>query len=125
MSEQKQERSLNRCEFIGRLGKDAETKFTPSGVAKTSFSIATSHSYKVGEEWKSDTTWTNVVLWRSERVAEYLKKGERVFLAGRLSTRSYDKDGVTKWITEVVADEVMLLGGKSGTAQTAAEPDGW
>jgi single-strand DNA-binding protein len=124
MSDNKQERSLNRCEFIGRLGKDAETKFTPSGVAKTSFSIATSHSYKVGEEWKSETTWTNVVLWRSENVAAFLLKGTRVFLTGRLSTRSYDKDGEKKYITEVVADEVMLLGGKPG-GQPAAEPDGW
>lgn len=115
------ERSLNRVCLLGRLGKDAETKFTPSGVSCTKFSIATSQSWKdkTSNEWKSETTWTNVVLWRQEKVAEYLVKGGQVYVEGRLSTRSYDdKDGKKVYTTEVVADEVILLGGKQGSSDS-------
>jgi single-strand DNA-binding protein len=110
-------RSVNKVILIGHLGKDAETKFTPSGVAKTTFSVATSRRWKDQQsgEWKEETDWANVVLWRSENVANYLQKGKQIYVEGRLSTRSYDdKDGNKKWITEVVADEVILLGGRGG-----------
>ncbi|HEV8147343.1 MAG TPA: single-stranded DNA-binding protein, partial [Bryobacteraceae bacterium] len=64
-------------------------------------------------EWKEETNWTNVVLWRGENVAPYLTKGKQVFVEGRLQTRSYDdKDGKKVWATDVVADEVILLGGR-------------
>jgi single-strand DNA-binding protein len=96
------------------LGKDAETKYLANGTAKTTFSIATSHRYKKGEEWVEDTEWTNVVLWRSENISTYLTKGTKVFLEGRLATRSYDKDGEKKYVTEVVADNVILLGDGQG-----------
>ena len=87
------ERSLNRVTLIGRLGKPAETKFTPAGAACTKFSVATSQSWKDKStgEWRDDTTWTNVVLWRQEKVGEYLLKGTQVYVEGRLSTRSYDE----------------------------------
>jgi len=110
-------RSVNKVILVGNLGKDAETKFTPSGVAKTTFSVATSRRWKDNQtgEWKEETDWANIVLWRSENVANYLTKGKQVYVEGRLSTRSYDdKDGQKKWITEVVADEVILLGGRGG-----------
>jgi single-strand DNA-binding protein len=105
-------RSLNRVTLIGNLGKDAETKFIPSGVACTRFSIATSRSYKSGEEWKEETDWHNIVLWRSENLANYLTKGKQVYVEGRLQTRSYDKDGQKLYSTEVIATDVILLGGK-------------
>src|SRR6476469_8622430 len=110
-------RSVNKVILVGHLGKDAETKFTPSGVAKTTFSVATSRRWKDNQtgEWKEETDWANIVIWRSENVANYLTKGKQVYVEGRLSTRSYeDKDGQKKWITEVVADEVILLGGRGG-----------
>ena len=112
-------RSVNKVILVGNLGKDAETKFTPSGVAKTTFSVATSRRWKDQQtgEWKDETNWSNIVLWRSENVGQYLTRGKQVYVEGRLSTRSYDdKDGVKKYITEVVADEVILLGGRGGDA---------
>ena len=119
-------RSVNKVILIGNLGRDAETKFTPSGVAATRFSVATSRRWKDKEsdEWKEDTNWTNVVLWRAENLASYLLKGKQVYVEGRLQTRSYDdKDGKKVYATEVIAEEVVLLGGQaegqSGAPQAA------
>lgn len=120
-------RSVNKVILLGNLGKDAETKFTPSGVAKTTFSVATTRKWKQGEEWKEATDWHNVVLWRSENVGAFLLKGKPVYVEGRTETRSYDaKDGTKKYITEIVADNVILLGGGGEQAQRApkqSKPD--
>jgi single-strand DNA-binding protein len=108
-------RSVNKVILLGHLGKDAETKFTPSGVAKSTFSVATSRRWKDQQtnEWKEVTNWHNVVLWRSENLANYLLKGKQVYLEGRIESRSYDdKDGQKRYITEVVCDEIILLGGR-------------
>ena len=110
-------RSVNKVILVGNLGRDAETKFTPSGVARTTFSVATTRRWKDQQsgEWKDETDWHNIVLWRSENVANYLTKGKQVYVEGRLQTRSYDdKDGQKRYTTEVVADEVILLGGRGG-----------
>ncbi len=108
-------RSVNKVILLGNLGKDAETKFTPGGVSVTNFSIATTRSWKDGDEWKEQTEWSNVVAWRKEKLANYLTKGTQVYVEGRLQTRSYEtKSGERKYITEVVADEVILCGGRSG-----------
>jgi len=109
--------------LIGNLGRDAETKFTPSGAAVTRFAIATTRSWKDQQtnEWKEETNWTNVVLWRQENLANYLTKGKQIYVEGRLQTRSYDdKDGKKVYATEVVAEEVLLLGGRGeGSAEQA------
>src|SRR5438270_11984776 len=108
-------RSVNKVILVGNLGRDAETKFTPSGAAVTRFAVATTRSWKDQQtnEWKEETNWTNVVLWRQENVANYLTKGKQIYIEGRLQTRSYDdKDGKKVYATEVVADEVILLGGR-------------
>ncbi|HWC96411.1 MAG TPA: single-stranded DNA-binding protein [Candidatus Sulfopaludibacter sp.] len=108
-------RSVNKVILLGNLGKDAETKFTPSGVARSTFSIATSRRWKdqSSGEWKEETDWHNIVLWRSENLSTYLLKGKKVYVEGRLQTRSWDdKDGQKKYMTEVVADELILLGGR-------------
>jgi single-strand DNA-binding protein len=108
-------RSVNKVILIGNLGRDAETKFTPSGAAVTRFAIATTRSWKdqQSSEWKEETNWSNVVLWRQENLANYLTKGKQVYIEGRLQTRSYDdKDGKKVYATEVVAEEVILLGGR-------------
>ncbi len=110
-------RSVNKVILVGNLGKDAETRFTPQGAARTTFSVATSRRWKDQQtgEWKEETDWHNIVLWRSENVATYLTKGKKVYLEGRLHTRSYDdKDGNKRYSTEVVADDVILLGGREG-----------
>ncbi|HEY7211381.1 MAG TPA: single-stranded DNA-binding protein [Bryobacteraceae bacterium] len=125
-------RSVNKVLLIGNLGRDAETKFTPSGAAVTRFSVATTRSWKDQQtnEWKEETNWTNVVLWRQENLANYLTKGKQVYVEGRLQTRSYDdKDGKKVYATEVVADEVILLGGRGesgveGGGQGAARSSG-
>jgi len=108
-------RSVNKVILIGHLGRDAETKFTPSQVSVTKFSVATNRRWKdqASGEWKEETDWSNVVLWRQENLANYLTKGKQVYVEGRLQTRSYeDKDGKKVWTTEVVADDVILLGGR-------------
>ena len=113
-------RSVNKVILIGNLGRDAETKFTPSGTAVTRFSVATTRSWKDQQsgEWKEETNWSNVTLWRQENVANYLTKGRQVYVEGRLQTRSYeDKDGKKVYATEVVADDVILLGGRGDGAQ--------
>jgi single-strand DNA-binding protein len=109
-------RSVNKVILIGHLGRDAETKFTPSGAAATRFSVATSRRWKDQQtnDWKEETNWTNVVLWRQENLANYLTKGKQVYVEGRIQTRSYDdKEGKKVYATEVVADEVILLGGRA------------
>ena len=106
-------RSVNKVTLLGHLGKDAEGKFLPSGVNVAKFSVATSRRWKDkgSDEWKEETEWTNVSLWRSENLVPYLTKGKQVYVEGRLQTRSYDKDGEKRYSTEVVADDVILLGG--------------
>ena len=110
-------RSVNKVILIGHLGRDAETKFTPGGAAVTRFSVATNRRWKDQQsgEWKEETDWSNVVLWRQENLGQYLTKGKQVYVEGRLQTRSYeDKDGKKVWSTEVVAEDVILLGGQGG-----------
>ena len=122
-------RSVNKVILIGHLGKDAETKFTPTGVSVTKFSVATNRRWKdqATGEFKEETDWSNVTLWRGENVANYLTKGKQVYVEGRLQTRSYeDKDGKKVYATDVVADEVILLssggqGGQGGGADFSQE----
>jgi single-strand DNA-binding protein len=117
-------RSVNKVILIGNLGRDAETRFTPSGIPVTKFSVATSRRWKDQQtgDWKEETDWTNIVLWRQENLANYLTRGKQVYIEGRLQTRSYeDKEGKKVWATEVVADDVILLGGR-GEAPSAEAP---
>jgi single-strand DNA-binding protein len=110
-------RSVNKVILIGRLGKDAESKFTPSGTSVATFSIATSWRQKDQQtgEWKEHTDWHNIVFWRAENVAPYLTKGTQVYIEGRLQTRNYEnKEGKKVYVTEVVAEELILLGGRQG-----------
>ncbi len=117
-------RSVNKVILVGHLGRDAETRFTPGGAAKTTFSVATNRRWKDQQtgEWKEETDWHNIVLWRQENVANYLTKGVQVYVEGRLQTRNYeDKDGKKVYVTEVVGDNVILLGGRGAGAETGAE----
>jgi len=112
-------RSVNKVILIGHLGKDAETKFTPNGTARTTFTLATNRSRKDQQtgEWKEITDWHNIVLWRSENVANYLQKGKQVYIEGHIENRSWDdKEGQKRYITEVVCEELILLGGRGGDA---------
>lgn len=120
-------RSVNMVILIGYIGRDAETTFTPNGIAVTKFSVATTHSLKdqSSDEWKEETNWTNVVLWRSENLASYLTKGQQVYLEGRLQNRSYeDREGRRVFVSEVVSDEIILLGSNKERTSAAAPPPG-
>jgi single-strand DNA-binding protein len=108
-------RSVNKVILIGHLGRDAETAFTPSQTSVTKFSVATNRRWKdqASGEWKEETDWSRVVLWRAENLAPYLTKGKQVYVEGRLRNYSYeDKDGKKVYATEVVAEDVILLGGR-------------
>jgi single-strand DNA-binding protein len=117
-------RSINRVELLGHLGKDVEVKYTPTGIQVASFSIATSRSFKKqnSTEWTEVTDWHKCILWRCEKVAQFLLKGKQVFVAGRLQTRSYeDREGTKRSVTEVIVDELILLGGGGGSERPAGD----
>jgi single-strand DNA-binding protein len=111
-------RSVNKVILVGNLGKDAETKFTPSGISVSKFSLATGRRTKDSQtgEWKDITDWHNIVVWKTENIANYLLKGKQIYLEGRIETRSYEKDGQKHYMTEIICEaiNVMLLGGGAG-----------
>ena len=116
--------SVNKVILIGNLGRDAETKFTPSGTSVTNFSLATTRRWKdqTSGEWKEQTDWHRVKYWRAENVANYLLKGKQVYVEGRLETRSYDdKDGKKVYTTEVVCEHLVLLGSRQDSGSAPEE----
>src|ERR1043166_5333141 len=118
------ERSVNKVTLVGRLGKNAEQKFTPSGVAVSQFSVATSSRWKdkASGEWRDLTEWHHLVFWRSENVSQYLVKGCRVYVEGRIQTRSWEgTDGVKRYRTEIVVEELILLGDGTRKPLSGAE----
>ncbi|MEA3428209.1 MAG: single-stranded DNA-binding protein, partial [Thermodesulfobacteriota bacterium] len=103
---------LNKVMLIGRLGRDPELRYTPNGLAIANFSIATSEEWKdknSGEK-KERTEWHRIVVFGKlgELCGEYLAKGRQVYIEGRLQTRSWEKDGVTKYTTEIVASDIQF-----------------
>tara|TARA_R110001592_G_scaffold327353_3_gene608497 strand:+ start:2299 stop:2718 length:420 start_codon:yes stop_codon:yes gene_type:complete len=115
--------SLNKVQIIGRLGKDPETRMTPSGAKAVSFSVAISEKYK-GEE---KTEWINVVLWNkvADIAEQYLKKGSEVYIEGKMQTSSWEQDGQKKYKTEVIGFTMQMLGSKQdnqGQAQGGFTP---
>ena len=108
--------SLNKVMLIGNLGKDPEVRAIPSGVKVANFSIATSENYTGKDGNKVEKTeWHNIVMWRglAEVAEKYLKKGSPVFIEGRLQTRSWDdQSGNKRYTTEIVADNMVMLGGR-------------
>ncbi len=109
-------RSINKVILIGNLGQDPELRYTPSGTAVCNMRIATNESYKDSNgEWVDKTEWHSVVAWArlAEICGQYLKKGSQVYFEGSLQTRSWeDRDGNTRYTTEVKAREMMMLSGR-------------
>jgi single-strand DNA-binding protein len=107
-------RGLNKVMIIGRLGRDPEMRYTPSGRPVTTFSVATSRTWNTSEgERRTETEWFNVVAWGSlaEICKQYLTKGQQVYIEGRLQTRHWDdNEGVKRTSTEIVANEMIMLG---------------
>jgi single-strand DNA-binding protein len=102
--------SLNKAMIIGNLGRDPEMRYTPNGQAVTQFTVAVNRNYKdASGEWKEETEWFRVVAWGplAERTAEYLRKGRKVYVEGRLQTRTWeDQDGQKHYTTELIANTV-------------------
>ena len=119
---------VNKVILVGNLGKDPEVRHLENGRAVANFSLATSESYKNREGEKvTQTEWHNVVLWTplAELAEKYLKKGNQVYIEGKVTTRSYeDKEGVQKYITEIVGREMTFLGGKPSTSEGGSSDTG-
>lgn len=110
-------KSVNKVILLGNLGKDPEVKYTPQGTPVAKLTVATNYRYKdKNEQWQDQTEWHNVVLWQrlAEIAGEYLKKGSKVYIEGRLQTRSWDdkQTNQKRYMTEIVANDLVLLGGR-------------
>ena len=136
-------KSLNKIMLIGNAGKDTEIRYTGTGKAVASFSLATTDSWKdkASGQMQEKTEWHNIVAWErlAEICGEYVKKGKRVYVEGRVTNRSYDdKEGNKRYISEVIASDIILLDGggqrdggggggsyrqSSPASMPAAEPD--
>lgn len=120
-------KGLNKVMLIGNLGKDPELRYTTSGKAVANFSLATSESWKDADgNAQEKTEWHNIVAWQklAEICGEWLKKGKKVYIEGRIQTRSYDdkNTGQKRYITEIVADNMLMLDGGGG-ARTASSSE--
>ena len=118
---------VNKVILVGNLGKDPEVRHLEGGNSVAHFTLATNEYYKDKQGARVERTeWHNISAWRglAELAAKYLKKGTQVYIEGKLRTRQYqDKDQQTRYITEIIADEISLLGGRPGGASpTAAGP---
>src|SRR5947209_3760267 len=119
-------KSVNKVILVGNLGKDPEIKYTPNGVPVAKFSLATNERFKdKSGEWQDRTEWHNIVAWQrlAEIVGEYVKKGSKVYIEGRLQTSSWDdkQSGEKKYRTEVIAQDLVLLSGR-GDGDPEARP---
>jgi single-strand DNA-binding protein len=116
---------VNKVILVGRLGKDPEVRNLENGATVANFTMATSETYKdktTGDR-KEITEWHNIVLWRglADIAAKYLHKGDQVYIEGKLRTRSWEKEGVTRYTTEIIGDNMTLLGSKpSGSSSSTS-----
>jgi single-strand DNA-binding protein len=120
-------KSVNKVILIGNLGKDPEVKYTPNGVPVAKFSLATNERYKdKAGEWQDRTEWHSIVAWQklAEIIGEYVKKGSKVYIEGRLQTSSWEdkQSGEKKYRTEIIAHDLVLLGGRGGDGESYARP---
>ncbi len=111
-------RGINKVILVGNVGQDPETRYMPNGGAVTNLSLATSETWKdknSGEQ-QERTEWHRIVFYQrlAEIVAEYVKKGSKLYVEGRLQTRSWEQDGVKRYATEIIANEMQMLDGRSG-----------
>jgi single-strand DNA-binding protein len=108
---------VNKVILVGNLGKDPEVRYVQSGNAVCTLRLAVTERRKDGDQWKDHTEWMDVVTFgkTAENAGQYLQKGRQVYVEGRLQTRQFkDKEGQEKWRTEVVANQVLFLGGGGG-----------
>ncbi len=116
-------RGVNKVILIGNLGKDPEVISFDGGVKKASFSIATTEVYRTREgQDMEQTEWHNIVLWRglAEVAEKYLRKGSQIYVEGRIKSRSYEKDGQKRFITEIECDNLTMLGNKNSSDSSSS-----
>ena len=116
---------LNKVMIVGRLGRDPELRFTPSGTAVTTLNVAASRTYKVQNEKRDETCWINVIVWgaQAENCSKYLIKGQGVYVEGRLQSRNYEtKDGQKRSVIEINANRVQFLDKPKGALAGDAAP---
>ena len=115
---------INRVILVGNLGKDPDVITFENGVKKASFSLATSESYKNRDGNRVDQTeWHNIILWRglADIAERFLRKGNQIYLEGKLRTRTYELDGVKKYITEIFGDNMTMLGSRRDSSEVPSE----
>jgi len=119
--------SINKVILVGNVGKDPTIRYFDKGVAKATFPLATSETYTNQQgETITSTEWHNIVLWRAlaEVAEKTVKKGSQIYIVGKIKTRSYvDKDGINKYITEILADTLLLLEKKQGPVNSSTPAD--
>jgi single-strand DNA-binding protein len=118
--------SLNKIMLIGNLGRDGETRFTTNNISVTSFTMATTFSYKGKDgNWVNETTWHNVVSFNlSDYMKENLKKGKKFYVEGRISKRDYtDKDGIKRYFTDIIAEKLIPLDSAGGEGPVTGEEE--
>lgn len=103
---------INKVTLLGRLGKDPEVRHFENNNAVCNFSLATNRSYKKGEEWVDETEWHNIVIWKPwliKSAEKFLKKGSLLYIEGRITTRMWEDQGVKKYITDILVEDMKLL----------------
>jgi single-strand DNA-binding protein len=120
-------KSVNKVILVGNVGKDPEVKYAPSGTPVAKFSLATNEKFKDrGDEWQERTEWHNIVAWQrlAEIVGEYVKKGAKLYIEGKLQTSSWEdrESGTKKYRTEIVARDLLLLGDGNGNSRKREHP---
>ena len=118
--------SVNKCIFIGNLTKDPEVKYLPNGEAVANVSIACNEQWKNKAGEKQDSVeFVNLVFYKrlAEIAGEYLRKGASIYVDGKMKTRKWEKDGVTRYATEIVVNEMTMLGGKSQGDSQESKPE--
>jgi len=116
--------SLNKCTIIGNLGRDPEIKTIPSGQKVASFSLACSEKYTDKQGQKQEKTeWINCKAWGklAEIIEKYVKKGSQIYVEGKIETQSFEKDGVKKYKTEIIVNQMLMLGGKGDSAPSQSQ----
>lgn len=107
---------INKVIILGRVGKDPEVRYSPSGLAIASFSLATTEKWKDKQtgEFKESTEWHNITAFNklAEIAGQYAAKGDLVYVEGKIKTEKYQKDGADRYVTKIIADQIQLLGGK-------------
>jgi single-strand DNA-binding protein len=116
-------KSVNKVILVGNVGKDPEVKYTPTGTPVAKFSLATNEKYKDrSDEWQERTEWHNILAWQrlAEIVGEYVKKGAKLYIEGKLQTSSWEdrESGTKKYRTEIVARDLVLLGSQQNDGDT-------